>query len=121
VPWRPLDGPPEPTGQRELAAAAGISLSELSGVLLGKRNPSPSTLTKLCMAVSRLQRAESDEVDQAKIVLNEVRRRCNGSGLRRFARRAGIDPANLNRVLKGQRKPSPLMMAKLQALLAEEP
>jgi hypothetical protein len=42
-------------------------------------------------------------------------------GLRPFARRVGIDPANLNRVLKGRRKPILLMLAKLQALLAEEP
>jgi hypothetical protein len=32
----------------------------------------------------------------------------------------GIDPANLNRVLKGRREPSQVMLAKLQAFLAEE-
>jgi len=71
-------------GQRQLAAAAGVSLSELSAVLL------------------------------------DVRLRCRLTGLRRFARRAGVDPANLNGVLKGRTRPSLLMLAKLQALLAEE-
>jgi len=107
-------------GQRQLAAAAGVSLSELSAVLLGKRSPSPSTLAKLCMAVSRLQRAQSEEADRTRSVLDDVRLRCRLTGLRRFARRAGVDPANLNGVLKGRTRPSLLMLAKLQALLAEE-
>ena len=108
-------------GQRQLAAAAGVSPSELSAVLLGKRRPSPSTVAKLGAAASRLQRAESEEAEQTERVLDEVRRHCELTGLRRFVRRARIDPANLNRVLKGRRKPSRLMLAKLQALLAEEP
>ncbi len=107
-------------GQRQLAAASGISLSELSAVLLGKRSPGPSTLTRLCMAVSRLQRAESEGVEQARSVLEEVRRHSRFTGLRRFAKRAGVDPANLNRVLKGRGNPSQPMLAKLQAILAEE-
>jgi uncharacterized protein YggE len=45
-------------GQHQLAAAAGVSLSELSTVLLGKRSPSPSTLTKLHMS-STLRHAQS--------------------------------------------------------------
>lgn len=86
-------------------------------MLLGKRNPNPSTLTKLCMAVSCLQSAERDEAEQARIVLDGVRLHCRLTGLRLFARRAGIDPANLNRVLKGHTKPSRLMLAKLEAAL----
>jgi transcriptional regulator with XRE-family HTH domain len=108
-------------GQRQLAAAAGVSLSELSSVLLGKRSPSPSTLSKLCTAVSHLQRAESEEAEQCRNVLEEVERLCNLQGLRRLARRAGIDPANLNRALKGRTKPSMSMLAKLQATLVRYP
>jgi transcriptional regulator with XRE-family HTH domain len=107
-------------GQRLLAQTAGISVSELSAVLLAKRQPNPSTLAKLRMAVSRLQRSESDEADQTKTVLDEVRRQCKDSSLRRFAARAGIDPANLNRVLKGRSKPSVLMLAKLRSVLAQD-
>jgi len=107
-------------GQRKLAATAGVSLSELSAVLLGKRSPSPSTLAKLCMAVSCLERAGREEAEQTQGVLDEGRRCRELEGLRRFARRARIDPANLNRALEGRTKPSPLTLAKLQALLAEE-
>ena len=109
-----------PTGQRKLAEAAGMSLSELSAVLLGKRYPHTSTLSKMCIAVSRLQSAQSEEIERTRSVLDDVRLRCRLTGLRRFARRAGVDPANLNGVLKGRTRPSLLMLAKLQALLAEE-
>jgi hypothetical protein len=73
------------------------------------------------MAVSRLRRAEQEEAEQSRNVLEEVRRLCKLQGLRWSARQAGIDPANPVRVLKDRTKPSPLMMAKLQALLAEKP
>jgi transcriptional regulator with XRE-family HTH domain len=107
-------------GQRKLAEAAGMSLSELSAVLVGKRNPSLSTLAKLCVGISRLQRAERDEAEQAKSVLEAVRRHCQRTGLRDFARRSEIDPANLVRVLNIRRKPGRLMLAKLQATLARD-
>ena len=86
-------------GQRKLADAAGISLSELSAVLLGKRYSHTSTLSKMCIAVSRLQSAQSEEIERTRSVLDYVRLRCRLIGLRRFARRAGVDPANLNGVL----------------------
>jgi transcriptional regulator with XRE-family HTH domain len=108
-----------PRGQRLLAQTAGISLSELSAVLLGKRQPNPSTLAKLSLAIYRLQKVERDETEQTQNVLDRVRKHCEGSGLRRFARRAGVDPANLASVLKGRRKPGRLMLAKLQAFLAQ--
>ena len=53
-------------------------------------------------------------------MLDATRRRCRLIGVREFARRAGMDAANLNRVLKERGKPSRLMLAKLEALLAEE-
>jgi hypothetical protein len=87
-------------------------------LLLGKRHPNSSTLVKLYMAGSRLRRSERDEAEQTRNMLEDVRRHCKRSGLRHFAKRAGIDPANLNSVLKSRRKPSPLMLAKLEAALA---
>ena len=90
-------------------------------MLLGKRYANPSTLTKLCVAMSRLRRVVRDEAEQTKSVLDGVRRRCELEGLRQFARRARVDFANLNRALKGRTKPSPQMMAKLQAFLALDP
>ena len=72
------------------------------------------------MAVFRLQRAEWEEAERTRTVLDEARGHNHLPSLRCFARGAEIDPANLNRVLKGRSKPSRLMMAKMQALLAEE-
>lgn len=43
-------------GQRRLAEAADISLSEVSAILRNRRRPTPATLTKLHRAVSRLER-----------------------------------------------------------------
>ena len=57
---------------------------------------------------------------QAQGVLDEARRNRELEGLRRFAKRMGIDSAILDRALKGRTKPGPLTLAKLQAPLAEE-
>jgi transcriptional regulator with XRE-family HTH domain len=53
-------------------------------------------------------------------VLDKAKRHCELEGMRRFARRAGLDPANLNRALRGRTKPNPSMLVKLRAFLAEE-
>jgi hypothetical protein len=90
-------------------------------LLLGKRQPNFLTLAKMCGAVSRLQSAEKEEVEQTRSLLGAVRRRCKLERLRRFARRAGVDPANLNRVLEDRRKPSKVLLAKLQATLVRDP
>lgn len=42
-------------GQRKLATAAGVSLSEVSAVLLRKHRPTPMTLAKLYRAIPRLK------------------------------------------------------------------
>jgi hypothetical protein len=47
-----------------VAAAAGVSLSKLPAVLLGKRCPSSSILAKLCMAVSYLQREQVGKMSE---------------------------------------------------------
>jgi hypothetical protein len=46
---------------------------------------------------------------------------CKLKSLRHLARQAEIDPANLARILKGRRKPSQVMMARLQVALAQPP
>jgi transcriptional regulator with XRE-family HTH domain len=107
-------------GQRKLARAAGVSLSEVSAILRGRRRPTSATQSRLYRAVSSLQRAEREEAEQTKSMLDEVRRHCKLKGLRHLARRAGIDPANLTRALKGRGRPSQRMLTRLQALLAEE-
>jgi transcriptional regulator with XRE-family HTH domain len=104
-------------GQHKLATASGVSLSEVSAVLLRKRRPTPATLAKLYRAISQLERVASEESEHIRKVLAAVRRRCKLIGVREFARRAGVDSANLAKVLSGRREPSPMMLAKLEAAL----
>ena len=105
-------------GQPALAAVAGVSLSEVSAVLLRKRRPTPGTLAKLYRAIPQLEREACEEAEHIREVLDAARRRCRLVGVREFARRAGVDSANLAKVLGGRRKPSQVMLAKLEAALA---
>jgi transcriptional regulator with XRE-family HTH domain len=104
-------------GQHRLAMVADVSLSEVSAVLLRKRRPTPATLAKLYRAVSQLEREVSEEAVHVREVLDAIRKRCRLIGVREFARRAGVDSANLAKVLSGRREPSPMMLAKLEAAL----
>ena len=54
-------------------------------------------------------------------MLDEARRDCELEGLRRFARRLGIDSENLNCVLKGRTKFNPSMLATLWVTLVRDP
>jgi predicted transcriptional regulator len=105
-------------GQRKLAEAAGVSLSEVSAVLLGKREPKPATLAKLHRALSHLEREASEDGEHVREVLDVVRRRCRLVGVREFARRAGVDGANLAKIVSGRRRPSQVMLVRLQVALA---
>jgi transcriptional regulator with XRE-family HTH domain len=53
-------------------------------------------------------------------LLETVRERCQHVGMCKFAARAGVDAANLSRVLDGRRKPSQAMLAKLEIVLAQD-
>ncbi len=107
------------SGQRTLAKAAGVSLSELSAVLRRKRKARPATLMKLRRALVDLGTEACEASDHAKGVLERAKEACRVMGRRRFAERAGVDASNLAHVLNGRRKPSQLMLAKLQACLTE--
>jgi hypothetical protein len=102
-------------GQRRLAKVADVSLSEVSAVLLSKRRPSLATLSKLYRAVSRLEREAREQAEHVRVIVDAVRRLCPLIGVRGFARQAGVDGANLVKVLSGHRKPSQAMLAKLEA------
>jgi hypothetical protein len=104
-------------GQPALATAAGVSLSEVSAVLLRKHRSTPVTLAKLYRAISQLEREASEEAEHVREVLDVVRRRCRLVSVREFARQAGVDGANLAKLLSGRREPSPMMLAKLEAAL----
>jgi hypothetical protein len=51
--------------------------------------------------------------------LETVSERCQHVGMRKFAAQAGVDAANLSRVLDGRRKPSKAILAKLEIVVAQ--
>ena len=109
-------------GQRQLARASNTTLSVVSAILSGKRRPTPGTLAKLYRALPRLEQEASEEAESAREVLEAIKERCQAIGVRRFAKQAGVDAANLAKVLSGRRKFSETMRAKLEvALVGSEP
>ncbi len=106
-------------GQRKLAEAAGVSLSEVSAVLLGKREPRPATLAKLHRALANLEGEAREASEHARELLKRAKEACRAMGQRRFAERAGVNASNLAHVLNGRRKPSQLMLENLRACLTE--
>ncbi len=109
-------------GQRKLASAADTSLSMVSAILSGKRGPTPATLAELYRALPRLEQVASEEAESAREVLEAIKERCQAIGVRRFAKQAGVDAANLTKVLSGRRRFSETMRAKLEvAIVGSEP
>jgi transcriptional regulator with XRE-family HTH domain len=76
-------------GKRKLAKASGISLSEVSAILLGKRRLTRTTLAKLYQAIPRLEREASEEAEHVREVVDVVSRRCR---LVEVGRRKGAHP-----------------------------
>lgn len=107
--------------QRNLARASNASLSVVSAILRGKGRASSAALAMLYRALPRLEREASEEAEQGREALEAVKRHCDLFGLREFARRAGVDGANLAKVLSGRRRPSRAMLATLGAALHTRP
>jgi transcriptional regulator with XRE-family HTH domain len=104
-------------GQRMIARAACVSLRDVSALLCGKQEPTPATLKKLYRAIPRLETAYLEKAEHTQNVLNEVKVCCQSSSERWFAARAGVDQADLARILSGRRKPSEAILAKLELTL----
>lgn len=108
----------EKFGQRALAKAAHVSLREVSAVLCGKREPTSTTLEKLYRAVPRMEAVACEQAEHIQKVLKQAEEMCQRIGLRRFTEKARIDAANLAHVMNGQRRPSRMMLAKLEIALS---
>jgi transcriptional regulator with XRE-family HTH domain len=108
----------EKFGQRALAKAARISLREVAASLCGKREPTSATLTKLYRTVPRMETATREQAEYIQKVLKQAEEVCQRIGLRRFAEQAEIDAANLAHVVNGQRRPSRMMLTKLEIALS---
>jgi hypothetical protein len=93
-------------GRHQLAEGAGISLRTLASILGRKCRPTKNTIRRLLTWISRGE-AEDDEGSRAVAeVLDRARAEAQRFGLRRFAAKIGVDPANLAKVLAGKRRPS---------------
>lgn len=103
-------------GQRALAEAAGVSAREVGAVLGGERRPGQETLEKLIRAVPQLEAAERAQAAHMEAVLDAVRARCRDQSIRQFAAQAGVHYPHLTEVLAGRRRPSQVMLAKLEAV-----
>jgi hypothetical protein len=60
-------------GQRNLAKASGISLSDVSAILLGKRRLTRTTLAKLYQAIPRLEMSTNEQVQEEKCIAYVIR------------------------------------------------
>jgi L-lactate utilization protein LutB len=106
-------------GQRALAKAAKVSLREVSAAV--NREGVLATLRKLSRAAAQLEAADQEQAERVQDLLEKIRERCQHIGTRKFAAQAGVDAANLSRLLDGRRKPSQAMLAKLEIILAQDP
>ncbi|MGH6877533.1 MAG: helix-turn-helix domain-containing protein [Rhizomicrobium sp.] len=101
-------------GQRALAKAAGISLQHLSAILTGNAKPTETMLAKITRAVEMLRYERIQAQRQAHAILECARAACKSIGLQKFARLTKIDAGNLSAVLSGKRRPSKMMVARLE-------
>ncbi len=58
-----------------------------------------------------------EQAEHMQKVLDSIRERCRQIGVRQLAAQAGVDEANLAKVLNGRRRPSRAMLAKLAVSL----
>jgi hypothetical protein len=79
--------------------------------------PAATMLTKLYRALPRLEREPSEEAELSQEMVEAVRRRCHLIGVRWFAKQAGVDAANLAKVLSGRRRLSETMQRSWRLLL----
>lgn len=107
-------------GPAKLARQAGLSVSDVSNILSGKRNPRVEIWLKLMRASQALEAQQYQADQKNKIILEMFRDICNQQSTRKIARESGVDPANLSHVLNGKRKLTALMRSKLEPLLRDK-
>lgn len=106
-----------PFGPAKLAKQAGLSVSDVSEILQGKRNPRVDIWLKLMRAAQALETQQYQADQKNNVLLEMIRVRCNQQSTRKIAQESGVDPANLSHVLNGKRNLTALMRAKLEKLL----
>ncbi len=102
-----------PFGPGKLAKEAGLSVSDVSAILAGKRNPKVETWLKLLRAAQTFEDKQQRVGQNNAVLLEIIREKCNLLSVRRIANTTGIDPANLSHVLSGKHNLTASMRVKL--------
>ena len=105
-----------PTSRRcgfETHVSAPFARRHVSAIASGGRNPSRARLEVLAKAVASLNAERGPEAVSVTDILPIIRQACEQHGIRNIARVAGIDDANLSRIVAGKRNASAAMIAAL--------
>ena len=85
-------------GLAALATASGVSVRTVGSVVRGVGHSRQATLERLVRAGAWLDEQASQERRETNALLNRVQHACRDTGLRAFARRAGVNPSHLSEV-----------------------
>ena len=108
-------------GPQAVAERANVSRRHVSAIAIGGRNPSRAALEVLAKAVASLNAERGSKAVSIGYGLRAIRQACEQHGIRNVARVAGIDNANLSRIVAGKRNASATMIAALSAAIARLP
>jgi transcriptional regulator with XRE-family HTH domain len=97
-----------------LAREANLSRQHLNSILSAKAAPSAATLNRLMQAATRLELRDAVAVAQT----DELFERVKAIGIRKYASLAGIDAGHLTRLINRKRKLTPLIIDKMQHVVA---
>ena len=104
-------------GAQAVAERAKVSRRHVSAIARGGRNPSRAALEVLARGVAALNAERGSEAVSVADTLPVIRQACEQHGIRNIARVAGIDDANLSRIVAGKRNASATMIAALLAAI----
>ena len=105
-------------GAQAVAERANVSRRHVSAIASGGRKPSRAALEVLAKAVAALNAERGPEAVSVTDILPVIRQACEQHGIRNIARVAGIDDANLSRIVAGKRNASATMIAALSKAIA---
>ncbi|MDE2200198.1 MAG: helix-turn-helix transcriptional regulator, partial [Rhodospirillales bacterium] len=104
-------------GAQVVAERANVSRRHVSAIAAGGRKPSRVALDVLARGVAALNAERRPEAVSAVDILPAIREACERFGIRNLARVAGINDANLSRIIAGTRNASADMIVALMAAI----
>jgi hypothetical protein len=104
-------------GQNNLARESGVSARHISRILKCETIPSSQVMGRVIEGIRLL---EQYKYEQSRFV-SDLRALRSRIGLRKLAKRVGIDSANLSHILTGSRSMGPGMRIKLEKLVDRRP